>query len=155
MVETHYAGSFLPLRGVECLAALDSTLRPSFRHPRWPRSVRQIHHWAAFVFVAGSAYMSRVFTGAFRKPRELNLRSLLSCSSSRCRGFHGYSLDDPFRATVYASSAGMVRYPADRHLDPFPAVRRRVPRQPQIVGRPRRHILSAGDSWRSSPCTSC
>jgi ubiquinol-cytochrome c reductase cytochrome b subunit len=36
--------------------------------------MRQAHHWAALVFVASMlVHMMRVFfTGAFRKPRELN-----------------------------------------------------------------------------------
>ena len=36
--------------------------------------IRQIHHWAALIFVAGiTVHMGRIFfTGAFRKPREIN-----------------------------------------------------------------------------------
>ena len=36
--------------------------------------MRQIHHWAALIFVAAIiVHMCRVFfTGAFRKPREIN-----------------------------------------------------------------------------------
>ena len=36
--------------------------------------MRQVHHWAALLFVAAmSVHMLRIFfTGAFRKPRELN-----------------------------------------------------------------------------------
>ena len=36
--------------------------------------MRQIHHWAALIFVAAIVvHLFRVFfTGAFRKPRELN-----------------------------------------------------------------------------------
>ena len=36
--------------------------------------MRQVHHWAALLFVASIAvHMLRVFfTGAFRKPREMN-----------------------------------------------------------------------------------
>ena len=53
--------------------ALESTLHISF-DLRGGLLVRQIHHWAALVFVAGiGIHMLRVFfTGAFRKPRELN-----------------------------------------------------------------------------------
>ena len=36
--------------------------------------MRQMHHWAAMIFIASMMiHMMRVyFTGAFRKPRELN-----------------------------------------------------------------------------------
>lgn len=96
MVETHYAGSFLPLRGVEMSAALDSTLRLSF-DIRGGLLVRQIHHWAALVFVAGiGVHMLRVFfTGAFRKPRELNwVIGFILFILAMGEGFTGYSLPD-------------------------------------------------------------
>lgn len=96
MVETHYAGSFLPLRGVEMSAALDSTLRLSF-DIRGGLLVRQIHHWAALVFVAGiGVHMLRVFfTGAFRKPRELNwVIGFILFILAMAEGFTGYSLPD-------------------------------------------------------------
>ncbi|WP_347344313.1 cytochrome bc complex cytochrome b subunit [Microbacterium sp.] len=96
MVETHYNGSFLPLRGVEMSAALDSSLRISF-DIRGGLLVRQIHHWAALVFVAGiGVHMLRVFfTGAFRKPRELNwVIGFVLFILAMAEGFTGYSLPD-------------------------------------------------------------
>ncbi len=96
MVETHYYGSFLPLRGVEMSAALDSSLRISF-DIRGGLLVRQIHHWAALVFVAGiGVHMLRVFfTGAFRKPRELNwVIGFILFILAMAEGFTGYSLPD-------------------------------------------------------------
>ena len=96
MVETHYAGAYLPLRGVEMSAALDSTLRISF-DIRGGLLVRQIHHWAALVFVAGiGVHMLRVFfTGAFRKPRELNwVIGFVLFILAIAEGFTGYSLPD-------------------------------------------------------------
>ena len=96
MVETHYAGAYLPLRGVEMSAALDSTLRISF-DIRGGLLVRQIHHWAALVFVAGiGVHMLRVFfTGAFRKPRELNwVIGFVLFILAMAEGFTGYSLPD-------------------------------------------------------------
>jgi ubiquinol-cytochrome c reductase cytochrome b subunit len=59
--------------------------------------MRQMHHWAALVFVASMVvHMMRVFfTGAFRKPRELNWlvgSSLLILGLAA--GFSGYSLPD-------------------------------------------------------------
>ena len=96
MVETHYEGAYLPLVGVEMSAALDSTLRISF-DIRGGLLVRQIHHWAALVFVAGiGVHMLRVFfTGAFRKPRELNwVIGFVLFILAMGEGFTGYSLPD-------------------------------------------------------------
>jgi ubiquinol-cytochrome c reductase cytochrome b subunit len=96
MVETHYEGAYLPLVGVEMSAALDSTLRISF-DVRGGLLVRQIHHWAALVFVAGiGVHMLRVFfTGAFRKPRELNwVIGFVLFILAMGEGFTGYSLPD-------------------------------------------------------------
>ena len=59
--------------------------------------VRQIHHWAALLFVAGIAvHMGRIFfTGAFRKPREINwIVGLLLFWVAMFEGFTGYSLPD-------------------------------------------------------------
>jgi len=96
MVPTHYTGSFAPMRGVEMSAALDSTLRLSF-DIRGGLLVRQIHHWAALTFVAGiGVHMLRVFfTGAFRKPRELNwVIGFILFILAMAEGFTGYSLPD-------------------------------------------------------------
>ena len=96
MVPTHYTGAYLPMRGVEMSAALDSTLRLSF-DIRGGLLVRQIHHWAALVFVAGiGVHMLRVFfTGAFRKPRELNwVIGFILFVLAMAEGFTGYSLPD-------------------------------------------------------------
>ncbi|WP_438353170.1 cytochrome bc1 complex cytochrome b subunit [Microbacterium sp. CJ88] len=96
MVPTHYAGAYIPMRGVEMSAALDSSLRISF-DIRGGLLVRQIHHWAALVFVAGiGVHMLRVFfTGAFRKPRELNwVIGFVLFILAMGEGFTGYSLPD-------------------------------------------------------------
>jgi ubiquinol-cytochrome c reductase cytochrome b subunit len=96
MVPTHYTGAYLPMRGVEMSAALDSTLHLSF-DIRGGLLVRQIHHWAALVFVAGiGVHMLRVFfTGAFRKPRELNwVIGFILFILAMGEGFTGYSLPD-------------------------------------------------------------
>lgn len=96
MVETHYNGSYVPLKGLEMSAAYNSSLNISFEI-RGGLFIRQVHHWAALLFVASvSVHMLRVFfTGAFRKPRELNwvvggTLVLLSMGA----GFTGYSLPD-------------------------------------------------------------
>jgi ubiquinol-cytochrome c reductase cytochrome b subunit len=91
-----YDGPYVPLQGHEISAAYESTLRISFE-VRAGLLMRQIHHWAALVFVAAIVvHMLRVFfTGAFRKPRELNwvigVTLLLLAFGA---GFTGYSLPD-------------------------------------------------------------
>ena len=91
-----YDGPYAPLQGMEISAAYDSTLRLSFE-VRAGLLMRQIHHWAALVFVAAIvAHMLRVFfTGAFRKPRELNwVIGVLLLLLAFAAGFTGYSLPD-------------------------------------------------------------
>ncbi|MEO7234607.1 MAG: cytochrome b N-terminal domain-containing protein, partial [Lapillicoccus sp.] len=76
-----YDGSYLPLQGITVSEAYRSSVDISF-DVRGGLLIRQIHHWAALMFiVAITVHMLRVFfTGAFRKPRELNwvIGSLLS-----------------------------------------------------------------------------
>lgn len=96
MVPTLYEGAYAPMRGIEMSAALESTLSISF-DLRGGLLVRQIHHWAALVFVAGiGVHMLRVFfTGAFRKPRELNwVIGFVLFILAMAEGFTGYSLPD-------------------------------------------------------------
>ena len=73
MGETTYNGSYTPLNGLEMSQAYASTLDISF-DIRGGLLIRQIHHWAAALFVAAMiVHMLRVmFTGAYRKPREIN-----------------------------------------------------------------------------------
>jgi ubiquinol-cytochrome c reductase cytochrome b subunit len=59
--------------------------------------MRQIHHWAALLFVASiGLHMMRIFfTGAFRKPRELNwVIGFVLFILAMAEGFTGYSLPD-------------------------------------------------------------
>lgn len=96
MVPTHYTGAYLPMRGLEMSAAFESALRISF-DIRGGLLVRQIHHWAALVFIAGiGVHMLRIFfTGAFRKPRELNwVIGYILFILALAEGFTGYSLPD-------------------------------------------------------------
>ena len=91
-----YEGSYRPLRGVEVSAAYDSVLRISF-DVKGGLLIRQTHHWAALVFVGAIAlHMARVFfTGAFRRPRELNwVVGLFLLLLALAAGFTGYSLPD-------------------------------------------------------------
>ena len=94
--ETVYQGSFTPLRGVPMTDAYRSALELSF-DVRAGMLMRQIHHWAALLFVAGTAvHLMRVFfTGAFRKPREINwVIGVVLLILIIANGFAGYSLVD-------------------------------------------------------------
>src|SRR5215510_681616 len=73
MTEVRYNGSYTPLRGVEMSKAYETSLNLSF-DVRGGLIMRQMHHWAALLFMAAIVvHMFRVFfTGAFRKPREAN-----------------------------------------------------------------------------------
>ena len=96
MVEVHYEGSYAPLKGIEMSAAMASTLDISF-DIRGGLLMRQIHHWAALLFVASiGLHMLRVyFTGAFRKPREINwFIGFVLFVLAMAEGFTGYSLPD-------------------------------------------------------------
>ncbi|RUQ97115.1 cytochrome b [Labedella endophytica] len=96
MVEVEYDGSYVPLKGVEMSAAMASSLDISF-DIRGGLLMRQIHHWAALLFVAAiGLHMMRIFfTGAFRKPREINwVIGFVLFILAMAEGFTGYSLPD-------------------------------------------------------------
>ena len=96
MTPVIYDGSYVPLKGIEMSAAMSSTLDLSFEI-RGGLLVRQIHHWAALLFVASiGLHMLRIFfTGAFRKPRELNwVIGFVLFILAMLEGFTGYSLPD-------------------------------------------------------------
>ena len=93
---TIYDGSYAPLKGIPMSAAMSSTLNISF-DIRGGLLLRQVHHWAALLFVASiGLHMLRIyFTGAFRKPRELNwLIGFVLFVLALAEGFTGYSLPD-------------------------------------------------------------
>src|ERR1700730_10919030 len=68
-----YHGPYAPLDGVRMSAAYASVLWLSFQ-VRAGLVMRQMHHWAALVFVAvGVVQMLRIFfPGGFRRAREVN-----------------------------------------------------------------------------------
>jgi ubiquinol-cytochrome c reductase cytochrome b subunit len=93
---TIYHGAYLPLRGQRVSEAYDSTVNLSFA-VRGGLLMRQMHHWACDIFVGAIViHMARVFfTGAFRKPRELNWTiGLTMLVLAILEGFIGYSLPD-------------------------------------------------------------
>ena len=107
-----YDGSYVPLQGIVVSDAYRSTLAISF-DIRGGLLIRQIHHWAALIFVvAVFVHMARVFfTGAFRKPREINwvFGTTLSLLAA-IEGFAGYSLpDDLLSGTGIRAMNGFVQ----------------------------------------------
>ncbi len=111
MVEVIYNGSYVPLNGVKMSEAYASTLDISF-DIRGGLLMRQIHHWAALIFVAAiSVHLFRIFfTGAFRKPREFNwLIGVGLLTLAILEGFSGYSLpDDLLSGTGLRIAEGIV-----------------------------------------------
>ncbi|MEX3632121.1 cytochrome bc complex cytochrome b subunit [Rothia sp. LK2492] len=96
MVSVTYDGSYVPMKGVHMSGAYASTLDISF-DVRGGLLMRQIHHWAALMFMmAMTVHMLRVFfTGAFRRPRELNwVVGATLMIVGILAGFTGYSLPD-------------------------------------------------------------
>ena len=94
--ESVYTGSYEPLRGAEVSDAYNSMLRLSF-DIRAGLVMRQTHHWAAVVFIAAVvAHLLRIFfTGAFRRPREINwIIGVTLLILAIFNGFTGYSLPD-------------------------------------------------------------
>jgi ubiquinol-cytochrome c reductase cytochrome b subunit len=94
--EVVYHGSYTKLNGVTMSQAYASTVNISF-DIRGGLLVRQIHHWAADLFmIAITAHMLRVFfTGAYRKPREVNwLIGIALFALGLIEGLFGYSLPD-------------------------------------------------------------
>ena len=91
-----YHGSYTKFDGLTMSQAYQSTLNISF-DVRGGLLMRQIHHWAADLFmVAIIVHMLRVFfTGAYRKPREINwLIGIGLFSMGLLEGLFGYSLPD-------------------------------------------------------------
>lgn len=91
-----YHGAYKPLDGVTMSEAYRSTVRLSF-DVRAGLVMRQVHHWAALVFIAALVtHLCRVFfTGAFRRPRELNwLIGVTLLLLGLGNGFTGYSMPD-------------------------------------------------------------
>ena len=107
--------------------------------------MRQMHHWAAMLFIAAMmVHLLRVFfTGAFRKPRELNwVIGCLLLLLGTLEGFTGYSLpDDLLSGTGLRAADGFIKAePGRRHLHVVLPVRRRVPGRvdhPAALHRPR------------------
>jgi ubiquinol-cytochrome c reductase cytochrome b subunit len=108
---TVYTGSYRALNGVQMSEAYRSVLDISF-DVRAGLVMRQIHHWAALLFLATLVvHLARVFfTGAFRRPREINwMIGVTLLILAMINGFMGYSLiDDQLSGTGLRIMYGVV-----------------------------------------------
>jgi ubiquinol-cytochrome c reductase cytochrome b subunit len=89
-----YHGPYASLDGRSVPASYASVLALSFVTPLG-LLVRQMHHWAALVFLGAIVlHLMRIFfTGAFRKPREMNWTiGIVLLLLAMGEGFLGYSL---------------------------------------------------------------
>ncbi|QFY15053.1 ubiquinol-cytochrome c reductase cytochrome b subunit [Nonomuraea phyllanthi] len=96
MEEVVYNGAYVPLKGVTMSEAYASSLEITFE-VRGGLLIRQMHHWGTLIFLGGMvAHLLRnFFTGAFRKPRELNwLIGVALFGLVMLNGLFGYSLPD-------------------------------------------------------------
>ncbi|MFI5728741.1 cytochrome bc complex cytochrome b subunit [Kribbella sp. NPDC051587] len=111
MAEVEYQGSYSLLKGLHMSEAYESALNISF-DVRGGLLMRQIHHWAAVLFIAAmSIHLLRIFfTGAFRKPRELNwIIGIVMLFLGVVEGFIGYGLpDDLLSGTGLRITEGLV-----------------------------------------------
>lgn len=91
-----YHGSYALLENQQMSEAYRSVLDITFNVPAG-LLIRQVHHWAADVFVASiTLHLLRIFfTGAYRKPRDINyFIGLTMLLLAIMEGFAGYSLVD-------------------------------------------------------------
>jgi ubiquinol-cytochrome c reductase cytochrome b subunit len=91
-----YHGSYALLRDQQMSEAYRSVLDITFNVPAG-LLMRQVHHWAADVFIAAIVlHLMRIFfTGAYRKPRDINYYiGLTMLMLAILEGFAGYSLGD-------------------------------------------------------------
>jgi ubiquinol-cytochrome c reductase cytochrome b subunit len=91
-----YHGQYVNAQGLHMSRAYESALNLSFE-VRCGLFIRQVHHWAALVFVASIVlHMFRnFFTGAYRKPREFTwVTGVALLMISLVEGYLGYSMLD-------------------------------------------------------------
>jgi ubiquinol-cytochrome c reductase cytochrome b subunit len=94
--QTTWHGPYAPLDGAQVSVAYASALDLSLTVPGG-LLMRQTHHWAALLFVVAiTLHLLRVvFTGAFRKPRELTYAvGVTLLMLAVLEGYVGYSLLD-------------------------------------------------------------
>jgi ubiquinol-cytochrome c reductase cytochrome b subunit len=94
--QTIYNGDYAPLVGHQMSSAYRSVVDISIS-VKAGLLIRQTHHWAANVFIAAIVlHLARIlFTGAFRKPRDLTYYiGLTMLMLALLEGYIGYSLAD-------------------------------------------------------------
>jgi ubiquinol-cytochrome c reductase cytochrome b subunit len=94
--QTVYHGTYAPLHDASMTRAYQSVLHLSL-DVRAGLLMRQTHHWAADVFVAAIVLhlLRVVFTGAFRKPRDLTyVLGVTMLVLALLEGYLGYSMVD-------------------------------------------------------------
>ncbi len=92
--KTTYHGAYRALDGVQVSSAYHSVLQLSFDIPGG-LLLRQMHHWAALIFVAAIVtHVARIFfTAAYRRPRELTwIIGVTLLLLALVNGFLGYSI---------------------------------------------------------------
>ena len=150
-----YEGSYQPLAGVRMSDAYSSVVELSL-DVRAGLLVRQVHHWAALVFVAAlMIHLLRMFfTGAYRRPRRVNwligLTLLLLVAGNGLFGLLAAR-----RPALGHGSADLVRDhrvdPVRRALAGVADVRRRVPvRRSHRAHLPGPHLPAAGRHRRTA-----
>jgi ubiquinol-cytochrome c reductase cytochrome b subunit len=105
-----YHGSYGLLRDQQMSEAYRSVLDLSFNVPAG-LLLRQVHHWAADVFIAAIVlHLTRIFfTGAYRKPRDINYYiGLTMLMLAILEGFAGYSLADDLLSGMGLAIANSV-----------------------------------------------
>jgi ubiquinol-cytochrome c reductase cytochrome b subunit len=105
-----YHGPYALLNGEQMSEAYRSVLDLSFSVPAG-LLFRQVHHWAADVFIASIVlHLIRIFfTGAYRKPRDLNyFIGLTMLMLGILEGFAGYSLVDDLLSGMGLAIANAV-----------------------------------------------
>ena len=137
-----YHGAYTLLRNQEMSEAYRSVLDLTFNVPAG-LLLRQVHHWAADVFVASIVcHLVRIFfTGAYRKPRDFNYYvGLIMLMLAILEGFAGYSLvDDLLSGMGLAIANGVALCPVDRRSDGEHHLGRTVPGEREFLVR----------AWRS------
>ena len=89
-----YHGPYKPLDGATMTAAYDSAMRLSFQ-VRGGLLMRQVHHWAALVFLGAIViHMGQIyFTGAYRRPRRANwIVGVTLLGAAMLNGYLGHSM---------------------------------------------------------------
>jgi ubiquinol-cytochrome c reductase cytochrome b subunit len=108
--QVFYHGSYPLLRDQQMSEAYRSVLDITFDVPAG-LLFRQIHHWAANLFVASIVlHLIRIFfTGAYRKPRDFNYYiGLTMLGLAILEGFAGYSLVDDLLSGMGLAIANAV-----------------------------------------------